>query len=352
MGVGGGLLSRTGRNFSPWASWMLRLEHVTSVDPFPAGARRDELLAWRDRARDRLGRLLGERPSRVPLELESTETVDCGSYRRERVVFDADPTMSVPAFLLVPRERSVPGPAVLAVHGHGSGKEAICALDLDDGHDAGGRYAHEMASRGYVVLAPDLRCFGERADWNPPDHYGCDTNLVSAVMFGVNPLAENLWDMTVAVDALCGHPLVDPERIGAVGFSYGATVTLFLAAIDERIRAAVVSGYFSSWRESHRMPWNMCGSQVMFDMMGRLEHVDVAALVAPRHLLVESAAEDPLFPVDTARESLASLAEIYEALGAPPDRVEHHVVGGDHHYDGATVPRFLGRSIGSSDVGS
>ncbi|MBV8950461.1 MAG: dienelactone hydrolase family protein [Actinobacteria bacterium] len=331
---------------------MMRLGQIEPADPFPDAGSTDELLAWRERVRGRLDALLGERPRRVPPALETTESVDCGSYRRDRVVFDADPTMSVPAFLLVPHERAAPGPAVLAVHGHGAGKSAICALDLDDGLDAGGRYAHDLASLGYVVLAPDLRCFGERADWNPPDHYACDTNLVSAVMFGVNPLAENLWDMTVALDVLAGDSLVDPQRIGVVGFSYGATVTFFLAAVDERIRAAAVSGYFSSWREAHKMPWNMCGSQVMFDMLGRLEHVDVGALVAPRALLVESATEDLLFPAAEARISLAALAQVYDALGAPSDTVEHHVVGGDHHYDGASVPAFFARNLGSLPAGS
>jgi dienelactone hydrolase len=325
---------------------MVRLEGVAPVDPFPSDAGSLELLAWRERARQRLVELLGRRPPRVPLAFETTDSVDCGSYRRDRVVFDADPTMSVPAFLLVPHSRADPGPAVLAMHGHGSGKRAICLVDPDDGHDDGGRYAHDLASLGYMVLAPDLRCFGEREDWNPPDHYGCDTNLVSAVMFGVNPLAENLWDMVVALDALCAHPLVDADRIGAVGFSYGATVTLFLAAMEERLRAAVVSGYFSSWHEAHRMPWNMCGSQVLLGMMGRLEHIDVASLVAPRPLLVESATDDPLFPLQSAREGLSRLRQVYDALGAPPNVLEHHVVAGEHHYDGATVASFLAGSLG------
>lgn len=324
---------------------MLRLERIVPSDPYPEGAAPEQLLAWRGRARDRLNELLGAVPTRVPLAFETSDSVDCGSYKRERVVFDADPTMSVPAYLLVPHERVQPGPAVLAVHGHGSGKAAICLVDPDDGHDDGGRYAHDLASLGYVVLAPDLRCFGERVDWNPPDHYACDTNLVSAVMFGMNPLTDNLWDMRVALDALCGHPLVDADRVGAVGFSYGATVTLFLAALDERVRAAVVSGYLSSWREAHRMPWNMCGSQVLFGMMGRLEHVDVASLVAPRALFVETGAEDPLFPVDSAREGMSKLASVYAALGAPAERLEHHIVPGEHHYDGSTVASFLARTI-------
>ena len=141
-----------------------------------------------------------------------------------------------------------------------------------------GDYAHQLACRGFVVLAPDLRGFGERTDWNPPDRYECDWNLVSATMAGASPLTQNLWDLRCSLDVLAQHPLVDPQRIGAAGLSYGGTGTLFLAAIDDRVKAAVVSGYFSSWAAAHRVPWNMCGSQVLPDLLGGLEHVDLGAL--------------------------------------------------------------------------
>ena len=175
---------------------------------------------------------------------------------------------------------------------------------------------YQLARRGYVVLAPDLRCFGERLDWNPEDHYACDTNLVHAAMAGWNPLAQNVWDLRRSLDVLQEHPLVDPDRLGMVGISYGGTVTLFTAAVDQRVAAAVVSGYFSSWAESHKMPWNMCGSQILFGMLGRLEHEDLGALVAPRPLLVETGTEDPLFPLAAATESVRRTRLVYDQLGA------------------------------------
>ena len=76
---------------------------------------------------------------------------------------------------------------------------------------------------------------------------------------------------------------------------------------DDRVAAAVVSGYFSSWAESHKVPWNMCGSQVLSGMLGRMEHADVGALIAPRPLLVVTGRDDPLFPVAAAEESVARL---------------------------------------------
>lgn len=327
------------RNYSPWASWMTRLTTTRHVDPFP-GAEGTEIKAWRDRCRGRLAELLGRFPEPVPLDLEVLESVECDGYRREKIVFDTEETMSVPAYLLIPYGRVEPGPAVLAQHGHGPGKAQVCGLEFTETPNSD--YGHQLARRGYVVLAPDLRCFGERSDWNPPDHYACDTNLVHAVMDGWSPLSQNLWDLARALDVLETHPLVDASRIGMVGLSYGGTMTLFLAAWDERVAAAVVSGYFSSWEASHRMPWNMCGSQVLPGMLGKLEHLDVAALVAPRPLLVETGTEDLLFPVQVASAEVAKLRAVYDLYGAD-DRLAHDVFEGDHQWHGEVAYPFLDR---------
>ena len=188
----------------------------------------------------------------------------------------------------------MPGPAILACHGHGPGKDLVCGLASTEAPN--GDYAAQLARQGYVVLAPDLRCFGERADWNPPDHYACDTNLVHAVMAGWNPVTQNLWDLARALDVLSDHSLVDPRRIGMVGLSLGGTMTLLLSAFDDRVSVAVVSGFLSSWAESHKVPWNMCGSQVMFAMLGQLEHVDLAAVDCPPTLAGRDRDRGPLVP--------------------------------------------------------
>jgi dienelactone hydrolase len=276
-----------------------------------------------------------------------TETVDAGSHLRSRVLYDVEATMSVPAYLLVPKERvdAPSGSAVLAVHGHGPGKEMICGLTGPD-HE---HYARQLVELGHVVLAPDLRCFGERQDpqWSPEAHkYDCDWNLVAATMAGRVPLAQNLWDLHRGIDVLAEHPLVDAARIAVAGLSYGATMSLFLAATDQRIAAAIVSGYLSSWRAAHSVPWNMCGSQVLPGQLGVIEHIDVAALVAPRPLLVESGTDDPLFPVGAAQSTVAQLRRVYEALGADPDRVVHDVFEGDHRWHGDDVGAFLQRAVG------
>jgi dienelactone hydrolase len=328
------------RNFSNWAYWRVQLDEVVASDPCPPEATATEFDAWRVRTRARLVDALGPAPAeRVPLDMEVTESVDCGDYQRDRIVFDTETTMSVPAFLLVPHTRrdNAPGPAVLAIHGHGSGKALVCGID-DGG--PGDDYAHQLASFGYVVFAPDLRGFGERHDWMPEDKYECDWNLVCATMAGVVPLQRNLWDMQCALDVLVAHELVDTDRIAVAGLSYGATTTLFLAALDERVRVAIVSGYLSSWAAAHQMPWNMCGSQVFPAQLGAFEHLDIAALIAPRPILVETGTEDMIFPVASARATVSDLRRVYDTLGRG-DALQHDVFEGDHQWHGTLVPEFL-----------
>ena len=136
-----------------------------------------------------------------------------------------------------------------------------------------------------------------------------------------------------------------------VGISYGGTVTLFTAALDDRVAAAVVSGYFSSWTESHKMPWNMCGSQVMFGMLGRLEHEDLGALVGPRALLVESGVDDLLFPVAAAIESVRRTRVVYDQQGAG-DRLVHDVFEGGHQWHGVQALPVLDRWLGHDARGA
>jgi len=344
------------RNYSSWR-WFCKnvaLATAEAADAAEAEAAeaaeaeapdRQAVAAWQRRGRRELRRLLGPLPASVPLNVEVLDSVDCGAYRRDHVVYDSERWMSVPAYLLVPHERAHarPGPAILAQHGHGPGKDEVCGLvEFGDEGSPANDYAHQLAERGYIVLAPDLRAFGEREDFELPDHYKCDHTFTYASMLGHHLLALDLWDLARGLDLLAAHPLVDRRRIGMVGLSQGGTCTLFLAAWDRRVAAAVVSGYMNKWESCATIGWNMCGSQVLAGVIGRLSHVDLGALIAPRPLLVESGTRDGIFPVAAAIEAVAGIRLAYDGLEVG-DRLEHDVFEGPHRWNGELAYPFLER---------
>jgi hypothetical protein len=89
----------------------------------------------------------------------------------------------------------------------------------------------------------------------------------------------------------------------------------------------------------------MCGSQVLSGMLGNLEHLDLGALISPRPLLIESATDDPIFPLAAAESSVARLRPVYESFGAG-DALVHDVFVGVHQWHGDLAYPFLERWLG------
>jgi hypothetical protein len=73
-------------------------------------------------------------------------------------------------------------------------------------------------------------------------------------------------------------------------------------------------------------------------LLGEFEHADVAALVAPRALLVESGSGDVIFPIDAATATVARLQPVWARTG---DEVWHHVFDGEHEWNGARLAEFF-----------
>lgn len=293
---------------------------------------------WQKKFRASVRRMLGPFPDSVPLNAEVLETTDCGSYIREKVVFDSEPHMSVPAWVLTPKERSGPCPALLCAHGHGTGKNPLVGLDADENpfHED---YQHQLAiqfvERGYVCIAPDWRGFGERTDPEPYTHGyrdGCNVRHLGAGYFGYNLLALQIHDGMRCVDYLVTRPEVDRRRIGCIGVSFGGTMTTYLTALDRRIKAGVISCYLSTIANGLRRT-NYCGAQYLPELGGRGEIADVALLAAPKPLLAEVGRQDTCFELEDALIAVRDVEAGYAAAGVP-DRFDADVFDGVHEFSG------------------
>ena len=294
--------------------------------------------AWQATFRERLIDLLRLRAINPdPPQVEVMETRPFDGYSRYLLHLLADDGVVVPVFMLVPDGLDEPVPAVLAIHGHGPGK-CIPVDQPPAGYDRQGMivegqrdYAVQAVRAGMIAVAPDLRGMGELVlddEVSGREGRSCVQMTMRAIQCGQTLLGMRVADLMQIVTWLRQRPDVDADRIAATGNSGGGTCTLFLAAVDTRVAAAVPSCYFCMFADSI-LAIHHCPDNYVPDLQLHGEMYDVAGLIAPRPLLIVAGKDDPIFPIREVRKAFRDLKAIYEAAGAG-DRC-HLVVGGEGH---------------------
>ena len=128
-----------------------------------------------------------------------------------------------------------------------------------------------------------------------------------------------------------------------MGISGGGTVSLFSAALDERIKVGVVSGYFNTFRDSI-VSLSHCIDNYVPGILNYFEMYDLAGLVAPRGLFVESGVRDPIFPIHGSKLAFKKAQEIYSVFGKPGS-VAQEIFDDEHVFYGKGAFEFLKRMI-------
>jgi cephalosporin-C deacetylase-like acetyl esterase len=200
--------------------------------------------AVRDRQKavvDEIWKMLGGPFEKTPLNPRVTATIERPGYRIEKLVFESRPRLYVTANLYLPAAEGR-RPAILAPLGHSVNGKAWPSYQ---------KLFTNLARKGYVVLAYDPFGQGERIEYPGarPGQSAIGTGGTSEheyagrrlILLGANFGLFRVWDGIRGIDYLLTRGEVDPERIGCCGQSGGGTLTQFLAALDPRIHAAVVS---------------------------------------------------------------------------------------------------------------
>jgi cephalosporin-C deacetylase-like acetyl esterase len=187
-----------------------------------------------------LWKMLGGPLDKTPLNARVTGTVERPGYRIEKLTFESRPRLYVTANLYVPSGTGR-HPAILGPLGHSTNGKAWPSYQ---------KLFSNLARKGYVVLAYDPFGQGERIEYpgtrpgqsalggGTSEHEYAGRRLI---LLGANFGLFRAWDGIRGIDYLLTRAEVDPDRIGCCGQSGGGTLTQFLAALDSRIRVAVVS---------------------------------------------------------------------------------------------------------------
>jgi cephalosporin-C deacetylase-like acetyl esterase len=156
----------------------------------------------------------------------------------ERLVYESEPGIPVPALLFVPNNGPARKPAVVFADGKGKAQAAV--------------EAEQLAAKGYIVLVPDVRGIGEtqpvldRRDYFVRN-FGDYENTLTALVIGKTMVGMRAGDIVRGVDLLAARNDVEASRIAAVGRSAAAIPALFAALFDKRISRLALDGMLVSY---------------------------------------------------------------------------------------------------------
>lgn len=306
--------------------------------------------AW---VRDTLWRLAGGAPDRTPLGVRTRGVIERAGYRVEKLVYETQPGLHVPANLYLPAGQG-PFPGVLFQVGHLPGGKA---------EEPYQRACQALVKRGIAVLVFDPAGQGERRERAPsglPDDE--HDRIGHALLLTGDTLTQlMLWDAVRSLDVLAARPEIDSRRLGALGHSGGGTLTMMLAAVDDRLTAVAIS---CANTENFATPdldppgavddaeQNLPGAaSIGFDRW------DTLYPLAPRPLLVLVSTDDcrctysPAY-LTSGREEVERLRRVYAILGDPAhlrwvESPSPHRLSADRRQE---IERWFGRFLLGEDT--
>ena len=324
----------------PLATMRVRVDNWKQIEAYaaalpasPAPARRPAQGNEAARIRAALLSQLGYPPpgfhAQVKERLEKSGEDHTAIYHRCRI--EVAQGMDAYGLYIVPKNRRGRAPLVISCHGGGGFPEMATFQ--------GGANYHDMVrgavAAGYAVYAPLAVMYPYRdRDHGTaiPEKVRGELDAVLRTK-GTSLVAVEMAKLSKALDALLKRPEIDPARVGMVGLSFGGAYTVYAAALDPRIRAAVAS---CSFRDRSGQPAGPGGPPA------GVTPGELAALIAPRPLQVQAGRKDKLIPVDSVRAAAAAARERY---AGNESRFAYEEFDGGHEFRGAPAWAFLEKHL-------
>lgn len=259
----------------------------------------------RKAVRDTLIKLMGTLPPRDKTpQVQVEPRQDRGNYFEERFTFKNGAGATVTGVVLIPKGNLKRYPAIYYCHWHG-GNYDLGKRELFTTHHTPQIPADALTQMGFLVVAIDAYCFGERSGQGPggPDEKGGAEELSTSKR--ELWLGRSMWSMIVrddqlAIDYLFSRPDVDVSRVAVTGISMGATRTWWLMALDERLKTGVAVGCMTRY-EDLIAAQQLKAHGIYYFVPGMLNHFDTEAIIslaAPRPMLFMTGDEDSGSPVE------------------------------------------------------
>lgn len=319
----------------------------------------EEYKCWKQDTIGKLNKLIGldkfEKTQMNPQIIESVKIED--DITREKVIIQVEDGVYMPMYILIPPKRdNNKQKCFIALAGHqGGGKYSVAGRrdipavsKMIDFYNYD--YGLQMAKRGYVTLCPDPRGFGERREEELQKDD--EASFLNSTCFGLAHMAELLgitvigmcvWDTKILLDYIEQRNEWDLDEIGCMGFSGGGMQTLWASALDERIKKVIISGYLYGYKDSLLKLCNNCSCNYVPHLAEYVDMGDIAALIAPRPLMIQSCLDDHLNGERGMKNVYEQMETIKKAYGLfkKEDKIFHDIQSGGHKWHDENLDCFL-----------
>ncbi len=310
---------------------------IQNITPSYRIKKGEDLSLWQKKAREKLAELLGlDRFERC----EATVLVEFDekreSFREIRFKVQTEKELFVPCHLLIPEKTDGKAPLMICLQGHSTGMHISLGKPLYEGDEetiAGDRdFALQAVEHGYCALAIEQRGFGEMG--GTPETQ-CHEPAMTALLMGRTLIGARVWDIMRIIDGITREfsHFFDTENICCMGNSGGGTATFYATALEERIKGAIPSCSFCTYKDSIGAIRH-CQCNFVPHIAEYFDMAELGGMIAPRPLVIVSGQKDRIFPITPAKEEYEKLTDLYYKE-AP--RKCFHFVGEEGHrfYRGA-----------------
>ena len=259
------------------------------------------------------------REQAVPFAAKVMATTRHETFTEKEIELNSTPGRRIKIILTLPHSADGPFPAVVCIHGHGGNRRVVY-----DSSTIYKGFATALASRNCVTISTDV---GQH-----------DVREPGRLLMG-----ERLWDVMRCVDYLESLAEVDRARIGCAGLSLGGEMTMWLGAMDTRLRATVSSGFLTvmdQMEQKHCLCWKFDGLRELVD------YADIYSLIAPRALQCQNGLKEgpTQFFVPIARKAMQEINVIYADLDQS-DNAALRVHEGAHEIDLPSLLAFFEKHL-------
>ena len=235
------------------------------------------------------------------------KTGDSTSYSIKELEINSTDTRRIRLVLTIPKTARKDLPAIVCIAGHGGDRYTVY-----NNHKIYKNFATELARKEFITISADV---GQH------EIYESNRTL----------MGERLWDLMRCVDYLESLPMVDKSRIGCAGLSLGGEMSMWLGAMDQRMKVTVSSGfltYMDQMEQDHCMCWKFDGLRELVDFP------DIYSMIAPRFLQCQNGLKEPptAFVPELAKKALAEIELIYQDFDQK-NKVELIIHEGGHEID-------------------